>query len=61
MKIRGAIVVLGVVLLFAVGAFAQDYAKVEIPIGYSYMRFNPENSNVVPGFSLNGRSVPRET
>lgn len=55
MKIRGAVVlVLGVVFLSAVSGFAQDYAKIEIPIGYSYMRFNPENSNVVPGFSLNG-------
>jgi hypothetical protein len=54
MKIRGAIVVVGVVLLSAVGAFAQDYAKIEIPIGYSYVRFNPENSNIVSAFSLNG-------
>jgi len=37
MKIRGQLV-LGVVLLSAVGAFAQDYAKVEIPIGYSYIK-----------------------
>jgi len=54
MKIRGALVVLGVVLLSAVGAFAQDYAKVEIPIGYSYIRFNPTSSNVVKSASLNG-------
>ncbi len=37
MKIKVA-VVLGVVLLSAMSAFAQDYAKVEIPIVYSYMR-----------------------
>jgi len=44
----------GLVLLFGTVAFAQDYAKVEIPVVYSYMRFNPENSNIVSSFSLNG-------
>jgi len=45
---------LGILLLFGAVAFAQDYAKVEVPVGYSYMRFNPENSNTVSSFSLNG-------
>src|SRR5258708_8839306 len=45
---------LGIVLLFGTAALAQDYAKVEVPLGYSYMRFNPENSNIVSGLSLNG-------
>jgi Outer membrane protein beta-barrel domain len=45
---------LGIVLLFGTVASAQDYAKVEVPLVYSYMRFNPENSNIVSGFSLNG-------
>src|SRR5260370_24825153 len=53
MKIKCAMV-LGVALLSAMSAFAQDYAKVEIPIVYSYMRFNPEDSHIVSGFSLNG-------
>jgi len=53
MRMRSAIV-LGMILLFGTAAFAQDYAKVEVPLGYSYMRFNPENSDVVSGFSLNG-------
>ena len=53
MKIRSAIVV-GVVLLFGTAACAQDYAKVEVHANYSYMRFNPENSNIVSSFSLNG-------
>ena len=53
MRVRSAIV-LGLVLLFGTSAFAQDYAKVEVPAYYSYMRFNPENSNIVSGFSLNG-------
>jgi hypothetical protein len=55
MKLRSAIV-LGLVLLFgtSASAFAQDYAKVEVPAYYSYMRFNPENGNIVSGFSLNG-------
>ncbi|MGC1417628.1 MAG: outer membrane beta-barrel protein [Candidatus Acidiferrum sp.] len=44
----------GIVLLFGSAALAQDYARVEVPVGYSYMRFNPENSNVVSSFSLNG-------
>ena len=53
MKLRSSIV-LGMVLLFGTAAFAQDYARVEIPVGYSYMRFNPQNSNIVSSFSLNG-------
>src|SRR5215471_2532741 len=43
-----------IALLLGSSAFAQDYAKVEVPLNYSYMRFNPENSNIVSGFSLNG-------
>jgi hypothetical protein len=53
MKVR-SLLALGIVLLFGTVAFAQDYAKVEIPLNYSYMRFNPENSHIVSGFSLNG-------
>jgi len=53
MKLRAAIVS-GLVLLFGTAAFAQDYAKVEVPLDYSYMRFNPENSGIVSSFSLNG-------
>ena len=53
MKLRSAIL-LGVVLLVGTATFAQDYAKVEIPMYYSFMRFNPENSNIVSGFSMNG-------
>src|SRR5215472_17771741 len=51
---RGRFIILGVALLFGSAAFAQDYAKVEIPMQYSYMRFNPEHSSIVSGFSLNG-------
>jgi hypothetical protein len=53
MKLRTAVVV-GLVLLFGTSAFAQDYARVEVPMYYSYMRFNPENSNIVSSFSMNG-------
>jgi len=53
MKMR-SISMLGILLLFGTAALAQDYAKVEVPLGYSYMRFNPENSNTVSSFSLNG-------
>lgn len=53
MRVRSTIV-LAVVLLFGTAAFAQEYPKIEIPVGYSFMRFNPENSNIVSGFSLNG-------
>jgi hypothetical protein len=53
MRMRSGLT-LGILLLFGTAALAQDYAKVEVPIGYSYMRFNPENSNIVSGFSLNG-------
>lgn len=53
MKLK-RLAVIGCVLLFGSVAFAQDYPKVEVPVNYSYMRFNPEESNVVGGFSLNG-------
>jgi len=53
MRVR-SLLVLGIVLLFGTAAFAQDYAKVEIPLDYSYMRFNPENSHIISGLSLNG-------
>jgi hypothetical protein len=53
MKLR-SLIVLAIVILFGTVAFAQDYPKVEVPLQYSYMRFNPENSNIVSGFSLNG-------
>jgi hypothetical protein len=53
MKLSKA-VILGVVMLFGTAAFAQDYAKVEVPMQYSYMRFNPENSHIISGLSLNG-------
>src|SRR5438067_1314026 len=48
MRVR-SLLVLGIVLLFGSAAFAQDYAKVEIPLDYSYMRFNPENSHIISG------------
>ena len=35
-------------------AFAQDSPRFEASLNYSYMRFNPENSNVINSFSLNG-------
>ena len=53
MRVR-SLLVLGIVLLFGTAAFAQDYAKIEVPLNYSYMRFNPENSHIISGLSLNG-------
>jgi hypothetical protein len=52
MKVRSAIL-LGMLFMLASAAFAQD-PKVEIPLVYSFMRFNPENSDIVSGFSMNG-------
>src|SRR5258708_13943646 len=49
-----SVLMLGIALLFGSATLAQDYAKVEVPLGYSYMRFNPEDSHIVSGFSLNG-------
>jgi len=55
MRMRSGIAsVVGSILLFATAAAAQDYSKVEIPLTYSYMRFNPEDSHIVSSFSLNG-------
>ncbi len=51
MKMRSVLLV-GVVLLIGRTAFAQEYAKWEIPVDYSYARGNP--ANVAKPFSLNG-------
>jgi outer membrane protein OmpA-like peptidoglycan-associated protein len=51
---RRAAILMGFVLWFATRTIAQDHPKVEVPLGYSFMRFNPENSDIVSGFSLNG-------
>src|SRR5277367_6872851 len=53
MKIRSAII-LGIVLLFGAGAYAQDYPKVEVMADYSYVHANPQNNNIIGTFSLNG-------
>jgi Outer membrane protein beta-barrel domain len=44
----------GLVLLFGSAAFAQDYPKIELSLDYSYMRFVPQNNNIIQSFSLNG-------
>src|SRR5450631_1281992 len=53
MKTRIAII-LGIVLLFGTKAFAQDYPKAEATVNYSYIRFVPQNNDVLQSFSLNG-------
>jgi len=53
LKIRSAFV-LGLVLLCGTAVFAQDDPKVEVSINYSYMRFVPQNNNIIQSFSLNG-------
>jgi hypothetical protein len=45
-------VILGVVFLFAVGAFAQDEPRFETYLGYSFTRINSGIN--VPAFSANG-------
>jgi hypothetical protein len=45
---------LGFVLLFGSATFGQSDTKVEVSANYSYMRFNPQNSNIISSFSLNG-------
>ena len=44
----------GLVLLFGSIAFGQDDPKVEVSVNYSYMRFVPQNNNIIQSFSLNG-------
>jgi hypothetical protein len=53
MKVKAAFSLM-FLLLFGTALLAQDYPKVEVPLVYSYMRFNPENSQTVSSFSLNG-------
>jgi hypothetical protein len=45
---------IGFVVLFGSAAFAQTDTKMEVSANYSYMRFNPQNSNIISSFSLNG-------
>jgi opacity protein-like surface antigen len=45
---------IGFVLLFGSAAFAQSDTKAEVSVNYSYMRFNPQNNNIIGSFSLNG-------
>jgi outer membrane protein OmpA-like peptidoglycan-associated protein len=47
-----ALGILGTIALFAAGTFAQEAPRVEVPLDYSFVRFNPQN-NIAP-FSLNG-------
>jgi hypothetical protein len=49
MKVRNAIL-MGIALLFANTVLAQETQKVEVSVNYSYLRFNPEMSQ------LNSRS-----
>jgi hypothetical protein len=53
MKAR-SVFVIGIVLLFAKMAFAQDDHKLEVTADYSYVHANPQNNNIIPTFSLNG-------
>jgi hypothetical protein len=45
---------MAVVLLFATATYAQDSPKLELTVNYSFMRFNPQNNQIVKPFSLNG-------
>jgi opacity protein-like surface antigen len=49
-----SVIVLTLVLLFGTKAFAQDFPKFEVTGDYSYIRFVPQNNNVLQSFSLNG-------
>ena len=52
MKILRNTLLFAIVLLSGPAAFAQDYARIEVPVGYSFIRFNPQH--VIGSFSLNG-------
>jgi len=47
-------VFLAMTLFLGYLASAQEAPKAEVGLDYSFMRFNPENSDIVSGFSLNG-------
>jgi len=53
MKSRTAIA-LGIILLFGTKVNAQDYPKAEATVNYSYIRFVPQNNDILQSFSLNG-------
>ena len=51
---KKSIVLLGMVLLFALAAAAQDMPKMETFLGYTYVRANSATN--IPAFSANGAS-----
>ena len=53
MKIRSSLI-LGVALQFGSITFAQDH-KIEVTGDYSCIHANPQNNNLIPSFSLDGR------
>jgi hypothetical protein len=53
MKIKHVVFV-GVALLMGRSAFAQEYAKWEVPVDYSYAYGNPSSANLGHSISFNG-------
>jgi hypothetical protein len=47
-------VLFGLGLLLGGAAFAQDYPRIEVPVDYSYVRWNPAHGDVLNSHSLNG-------
>jgi Outer membrane protein beta-barrel domain len=47
-------VLFGLGLLLGGAAFAQDYPRIEVPVDYSYLRWNPAHGDVINSHSLNG-------
>lgn len=56
MKLKVVVCLLAFLSFTAVSAFAQDFSKIDIFAGYSYVRDNPSTSGV-SGFNLHGGSA----
>jgi hypothetical protein len=56
MKLRLVVSLLAFVTIFGLSANAQELPKIDVSVGYSYLRANPATSGI-GGFNLNGGSA----
>jgi hypothetical protein len=57
MKLRVVVSLLAFLSFLGVAARAQDYSKLDIFGGYSYVRANPSDSSGLSSFNMNGGEV----
>jgi hypothetical protein len=51
---KKCISIIGLGALFALTGTADEVPKAEVFLGYNFVRFNPNNQNIIPSFNANG-------